>query len=545
MIYQLFFAAASLTILLILLWREDLHGHDDVALVPGPDSDSFLTGNMQTLAAASSDTAALTWSKVYGGVVKLHGVVGVRRHTLLVSDPAALRRIFGSSAGQWDLRPRDLASFREKFGPGVAGVEGADHVRQRRVISQAFGPAEIRKMTASVQSVSNNMRSALRRACFEQSDTGMTTMNVLDWTRRCALDSLMMFAFGVCVGAIDDPVKSHDILHAFDLMLEDCLGKTDSLRFFLRETAQAGWLASLAGIALIDCNFFLSAFKTFKRAAQFSTWVRETREQNGSLNNGDDLLSALDRANHSHSAKHRLSNEETIAQINMILFAGHDTVSTTLAMLLNDLANHPTVQERLRKEVSTKQVEIGGDDVTFTQEDYDNMPYLNAVLKETMRLNPVLGQIARSNRADDVLPLTEPIDTPDGRTLTEIAVSKGTWVVIDIASSNRRKDVWGEDSESFDPERWLKSEQSLPLTKTPGNVYGNLMNFMAGNRTCPGWRIAVLELQAFICDIIQGFRIHPIPGSTVVREFHGVSIPKVAEKPIKGGEVPLILEALS
>ncbi|KAG6846360.1 hypothetical protein H0H93_014452, partial [Arthromyces matolae] len=191
----------------------------------------------------------------------------------------------------------------------------------------------------------------------------------------------------------------------------------------------AGILPSLAGIALIDSTFIRSAMKTFKRAAQFSTWVRATRDEHGSLNNGNDLLSAL----------------------------GHDTVSTTLAMLLNDLSHHPDVQNRLRDEINAKQAEIGGDDATFTQDDYDSMPYLNAVLKETMRLNPVLGQIARSNRADDILPLTEPIITQDGRTLTEIAVSKGTWVVVDIASSNRRKDVWGEDADVFNPDRWLKT----------------------------------------------------------------------------------------
>jgi hypothetical protein len=41
------------------------------------------------------------------------------------------------------------------------------------------------------------------------------------------------------------------------------------------------------------------------------------------------------------------------------------------------------------------------------------------------------------------------------------------------------------------------------------------------------WRVAVLELQTFICDVIQGFRILPIPSVFVEREFHGVSIPKV------------------
>ncbi|KAG6844548.1 hypothetical protein H0H87_006032 [Tephrocybe sp. NHM501043] len=535
---------------------------------------------MQTLVAAPSDMAALGWSKLYGGVVKLHGVLGVHRHTLLISDPAALRRILGSSHGQWDLSSRDLASFGKMFGPGIVAVEGADHVRQRRIISQALGPAEVREMISSVQTVSHQMRVALRKACFEQPSSGTAKLDILDWARRCALDSLTLFAFGITINAIDDPVKGHDILHAFDLMLEDCLGKTDSLRLFLRETATAGFLPSLVGLALIDINFFRSAVKTFKRVAQFSNWVRATREQHGSLNNGNDLLTALERAKQSDSAKYRLSDEEIVGQIKFVCAVsthpknfipnvflpqyGHDTVSTSLAMLLDDLSRHPEIQQRLRAEVNAKQAEIGGDQATFTQEDYDSMTYLNAVLKESMRMNPALGQFARTNRVDDVLPLTDPILTPDGKTLTEIAVRKGTWVVVDITSSNRRKDIWGEDAEIFNPDRWLRTgDQAVPLGKTPGVVYGSSLTFMAGSvsslsffktyssaesdvldRTCPGWRIAVLELQAFICDIVQEFRILPIPGSTVVREYHGVSIPKIAEKPVKGGEVPLILEVI-
>jgi hypothetical protein len=54
-------------------------------------------------------------------------------------------------------------------------------------------------------------------------------------------------------------------------------------------------------------------------------------------------------------------------------------------MFLNDMANYPVVQTRLRGEILAKQAEIGGDDVPFTQEDYDTMPYLNAVLKVRSR----------------------------------------------------------------------------------------------------------------------------------------------------------------
>ncbi|KAF7372787.1 Cytochrome P450 [Mycena sanguinolenta] len=154
--------------------------------------------------------------------------------------------------------------------------------------------------------------------------------------------------------------------------------------------------------------------------------------------------------------------------------------------------------------------------------------------QESMRLNPALGQTFRTNRADDVLPLSRPMLGTDGRLHTQLSVSKGTVVVINIASSNRRKDVWGDDAEEFNPGRWLNNGLTVPLEKTPGMVYGSILNFLAGNRTCPGWRIAVLELQTFICDIIEGFRILPVPGDVVVREFHGVSIPKVDGRPVRG-----------
>jgi hypothetical protein len=55
-------------------------------------------------------------------------------------------------------------------------------------------------------------------------------------------------------------------------------------------------------------------------------------------------------------------------------------------MFLNDLACYPDVQRRLREEIMAKQAEIGGDAASFTQDDYEAMPYLNAVLKVHSRI---------------------------------------------------------------------------------------------------------------------------------------------------------------
>ncbi|KAJ6449850.1 cytochrome P450, partial [Mycena sanguinolenta] len=512
-------------------------------------------GNMHTLTASSSDAAAMAWEKVYGGVVKLHGVFGVSRHVLLVSDPAALRCIFGSSSGQWDTSSGTLTSFRSMFGPGIAAVPGADHFRQRRVVSQALAPVQIGGMIDSVQAASRNMRNALQKAC----PGPPVQLDMRHWARKVALDSLTMFAFGVSLHAIDQPGKGHELLQTFDAMLEDCLGKTSQLRYFLRETALAGIHPSLLAITLTDPKFFISMIRTSKRLSQFNEWVFRAREEHGNLGSENNLVSLLESAS-KEDAKYKLADDEIRAHIgyggywslNTINLC-HDTVSTTFSMFLNDMGLYSEIQTRLRREIKAKRIEIGGEDATFTQEDYDSMPYLNASMptdQESMRLNPALGQTFRTKRADDVLPLSKPMLGTDGKLHTQISVTKGTMVVINIASSNRRKDVWGDDAEDFNPGRWLSTEDkaiTVPLAKTPGMVYGSILNFLAGSKlrfVSRRWRIAVLELQTFICDIIEGFHILPVPGDVIVREFHGVSIPKVDGRPVRGGEVPLMLEAV-
>ena len=73
-----------------------------------------------------------------------------------------------------------------------------------------------------------------------------------------------------------------------------------------------------------------------------------------------------------------------------------------------------------------------------------------------------------------VLPFSEPILGRNGKLLNEIALPKGTPILIQIRAINRSKALWGEDALEWKPERWLST---LPKTVTeariPG-VYSNL-----------------------------------------------------------------------
>lgn len=121
-----------------------------------------------------------------------------------------------------------------------------------------------------------------------------------------------------------------------------------------------------------------------------------------------------------------------------------------------------------------------------------DLPYLDAICRETLRLYPPAISFNRSyalrssslpsfvvdqkRRAaqDTVLPLSEPLRCTDGTYVSEIAVPKGTHIVIAIQACNQNRDIWGEDAREWKPERWLAPlPAKVTDARVPG-VYANL-----------------------------------------------------------------------
>lgn len=158
------------------------------------------------------------------------------------------------------------------------------------------------------------------------------------------------------------------------------------------------------------------------------------------------------KANASENEKVCLSDEELYAEMrcvdvhfpevlaltrrtSTILFAGHETTSNTICWALLELARHPDVQEKLRQEIHEYIISHGVTELTAS--DFDSMPFLQAVLKETLRLHCVLVHTFRQAAQDDVLPLAHPVTTKSGKRLTELPIAKGTRVLLSIAAYNR------------------------------------------------------------------------------------------------------------
>jgi len=96
------------------------------------------------------------------------------------------------------------------------------------------------------------------------------------------------------------------------------------------------------------------------------------------------------------------------------MVVGHETTSTATAWALFALTQSPEVQDKLRKQL----LAVGTDNPTM--DELNALPYLDAVVRESLRLHPPMASISRVATEDDTLPLGEPVKDKNGNVLRDI-----------------------------------------------------------------------------------------------------------------------------
>ncbi|PVH74486.1 cytochrome P450 [Cadophora sp. DSE1049] len=172
--------------------------------------------------------------------------------------------------------------------------------------------------------------------------------------------------------------------------------------------------------------------------------------------------------------------------------AGSDTTGISLSAAMCYLMHNPPVLSKLREEV----VQACGHDGDITFEKTRQMPYLNAVIKETLRVHPATG-------------MTMPRVVPKGG--KEIAgkfFPEGTIVGINSWVAHASESVFGPDAAVFRPERWIElSPEQLSLME---RYY---MPFGLGSRTCIGKNISLLEMTKLIPTLVRRYDFSIVPGT--------------------------------
>ncbi|KAL7604600.1 hypothetical protein Lser_V15G18803 [Lactuca serriola] len=166
-----------------------------------------------------------------------------------------------------------------------------------------------------------------------------------------------------------------------------------------------------------------------------------------------------------------------------ILLAGVDTTSVTLTWALSLLLNHPKTLKITQDEID----EHVARDRLVEESDLKNLVYLNAIIKETLRLYPA-G------------PLAVPHESLDDCIVGGYNIPKGTRLLVNRWKLQRDPNIWSYPEE-FKPERFLTSHKDIDVK---GNHY-ELLPFGSGRRMCPGVLFALQVLGLTLARLIQQF----------------------------------------
>ncbi|KAJ8732341.1 hypothetical protein PYW08_015071 [Mythimna loreyi] len=175
---------------------------------------------------------------------------------------------------------------------------------------------------------------------------------------------------------------------------------------------------------------------------------------------------------------------EIVEELMVIMIAGNDTSAVGASFISVLLSRHPEVQEKIYKEL---QLVFADSDRPITYEDLPHLKYLDAVIRETLRLYPPVPVITRKVEKDVVLPCG-------------IKLVPGTGVIVNIWALHRNPRYWGDDVKLFRPERFLDTPLMHPAAFMP---------FSHGPRNCVGYQYAMMSLKTVLSTVLRRYRILP------------------------------------
>ncbi|KKY36053.1 putative benzoate 4-monooxygenase cytochrome p450 [Diaporthe ampelina] len=187
--------------------------------------------------------------------------------------------------------------------------------------------------------------------------------------------------------------------------------------------------------------------------------------------------------------KHGLSREEAEGEALVNIIAGSDTTATAIRTTMLYLMSSPQAYRKLAHEIRTAAAK-GQISSPITDEEARTLPYLQAVIKEGLRVfPPVTG----------LMPTVVP---PGGDVIRGIPVPEGTEVGWSAFGVQHNKGVYGLDAETFRPERWLEVKDDLLLQQMTSTWE---LVFKYGKWQCLGRSVALLELNKIFVELLRRY----------------------------------------
>jgi cytochrome P450 len=353
---------------------------------------------------------------------------------VVFSDPDAIKDVFTGSPQV--LRSGEAnAVFRAGLGDrSLIVLDGDEHMRDRKLVLPPFHGERMRRYADLIDEVAEREIAGWPAA---------RPFRIVDRTRRIALEVIVRAVFGV-----QETARVERMMRLLTSFLDSVSGKYRALSVLLVQPN---------GLLINTYNRFDPAKRRVDRAIHEE--IRASRAD-PRLEGREDILSLLLRARHEDGRP--MDDEHVRDELVTLLTAGHETTANTTAWALAELSRAPGDLERL----------AGDDD------------YVDAVVKETLRLRPVVPFVLRQT--------TEPWELLGRR------LPAGVRLAPSVHLLHRRPEIYPEP-DAFRPERFLGR---------PAGTY-TWIPFGGGSRRCVGAAFASFEMKRVLRVAARAGRLEP------------------------------------
>jgi cytochrome P450 len=388
----------------------------------------------------------------YGNAVTFQTLFDSR--FVMVFEPSLVKQVFQGSNEQLHAGEANALLGPVLGQRSVLLLDGAEHLRHRRLM---LPPFHGRRMRAYEQE--------MRDAADIEIDSWPVgePLQMLPSMQSLTLRVIMRAVFGYRAGADEEILRTR--LRA---MIEPVARPRGLLLLML-----------LTGGRLNGDRPGLRRFEENRRAVDEILFAEIARRRADSdLAERDDVFSALLLAEDDEGRQ--LTDEEVRDELLTLLLAGHETTATGLAWTFDLLLHSPLVHRRA----------LEGDDA-----------YLDAVVKEALRIRPVIPGIGRVVRGEDFR-------------LNGYAIPDGVEINPSIRMIHRRADLY-PDPHAFRPERFLGPDAPDTYTWLP---------FGGGTRRCLGASFALMEMRTVLRRVLQRAALRPADPELDRVQFRGITL---------------------
>jgi len=427
--------------------------------IPQPKK-AFLIGNLKEIDPEKSLESFIRLQKLYGDIYRLSMC---NLHFVVVSSQEITNFVFDESKFEKHIDPA-LEELRAAAGDGLFTARGSEPNWKlaHKILMPAFGPQAIRDMFPSMMDICSQLILRWQRFAGEEID-------VCDNLTRLTLDTIALCCFNYRFNSFYQ-TKMHRFVDAMVYTLMESGRRSQRLPFqnALMRKSTRRFRDSIAYLHQICDEVIL-----------------ERREHPNDVN---DLLNRMINGKDPETG-YQLPDENIRYQILTFLIAGHETTSGLLSFTLYYLLKNPHVLQKAQAEVDQFS--------EITVEMLSQLKYIDAVLKETLRLQPTAPGVSLRSKVDNII-------VPGG-----YEIHKNDEVIVLLTQLHRDPKVW-DQPEEFRPERMLNGG----FEKLPPNAWKPFGN---GQRACIGRPFAWQESLLAVSMILKHFHLEFVDPSYDLR----------------------------